>query len=272
MKNLFILSEEEKNRILNLHESATKRQYLSEQEIKQGPEGDPYQYKKVGNDYFYANKNDDNWTKATKDAAINNIKNTIFSLPPNKLTNQKPEVYLLFDGTNLNWVENGKVIKRWSAISGRTKFNTFGDKNLEKLVKKYGANRVEFMKIKDQGPIPVGEYSIGQVQKRTNGDAQRFIQGKTDVELQKIMLKNIKHDWNLGTETDMVAWGNYRLPITKVGETETFGRGSFYIHGGGIPGSIGCIDLLTKMDDFANYFTNWKNNTKKNKLKLVVKY
>lgn len=264
MKNLFILSEEEKNRILNLHESATKRQYLSEQEIKQGPEGDPYQYKKVGNDYFYANKNDDNWTKATKDVAIN--------LPPNKLTNQKPEVYLLFDGTNLNWVENGKVIKRWSAISGRTKFNTFGDKNLEKLVKKYGANRVEFMKIKDQGPIPVGEYSIGQVQKRTNGDAQRFIQGKTDAELQKIMLKNIKHDWNLGTETDMVAWGNYRLPITKVGETETFGRGSFYIHGGGIPGSIGCIDLLTKMDDFANYFTNWKNNTKKNKLKLVVKY
>ena len=56
MKNLFILSEEEKNRILNLHESATKRQYLSEQEIKQGPEGDPYQYKKVGNDYYYAFK------------------------------------------------------------------------------------------------------------------------------------------------------------------------------------------------------------------------
>lgn len=31
MKNLFIINEEEKNRILNLHESATKRQYLNEQ-------------------------------------------------------------------------------------------------------------------------------------------------------------------------------------------------------------------------------------------------
>jgi hypothetical protein len=32
MKKLYFLNEEEKNRILNLHESATKRQYLSEQQ------------------------------------------------------------------------------------------------------------------------------------------------------------------------------------------------------------------------------------------------
>jgi len=31
MKNLFLISEEDKNRILNLHENATKRQYLTEQ-------------------------------------------------------------------------------------------------------------------------------------------------------------------------------------------------------------------------------------------------
>ena len=34
MKKLYFLNEEEKNRILNLHESATKRQYLSEQPTK----------------------------------------------------------------------------------------------------------------------------------------------------------------------------------------------------------------------------------------------
>jgi hypothetical protein len=34
MKNLFIINEEEKKRILNLHESASKRHYLSEQEYK----------------------------------------------------------------------------------------------------------------------------------------------------------------------------------------------------------------------------------------------
>jgi peptidoglycan hydrolase-like protein with peptidoglycan-binding domain len=32
MKNLFLINEEEKNRILNLHETATKRHYLSEQQ------------------------------------------------------------------------------------------------------------------------------------------------------------------------------------------------------------------------------------------------
>ena len=32
MKNLFVITEEERKRILGLHESATKRQYLGEQE------------------------------------------------------------------------------------------------------------------------------------------------------------------------------------------------------------------------------------------------
>lgn len=40
MKNLFLIPEEEKNRILNLHESATKRQYLSEQQIYVVKQGD----------------------------------------------------------------------------------------------------------------------------------------------------------------------------------------------------------------------------------------
>jgi hypothetical protein len=42
MKKLYFLDEEEKNRILNIHESATKRQYLSEQNPLQSPPN-PYQ-------------------------------------------------------------------------------------------------------------------------------------------------------------------------------------------------------------------------------------
>jgi hypothetical protein len=38
MKKLYFLDEEEKNRILNLHESATKRQYLSEQTTTISPD------------------------------------------------------------------------------------------------------------------------------------------------------------------------------------------------------------------------------------------
>ena len=45
MKKLYFLDEEEKNRILNLHESATKRQYLSEQiTLPFGPQIAPNPY------------------------------------------------------------------------------------------------------------------------------------------------------------------------------------------------------------------------------------
>lgn len=67
-KNLFILTEEEKNRILNMHISATKSQYLSEQDAttptdtNQTPENKSqiltfndrdYVYKKEGDKYFF---------------------------------------------------------------------------------------------------------------------------------------------------------------------------------------------------------------------------
>ena len=102
MKNLFILSEEEKNRILNLHESATKRHYLTEQfdyqglfgnykdpfnlnqntTILQGVNGDPYQYKKSGDKFWYAKKSEGNtpkWIEAKNPKAIEDIKNNIFT-------------------------------------------------------------------------------------------------------------------------------------------------------------------------------------------------
>jgi hypothetical protein len=67
----FIINEGEKNRILNLHESATKRQYLPEQEkILQNEKivtnhDRTYDYKKSGEEYFYKLKNAKDWTKAS---------------------------------------------------------------------------------------------------------------------------------------------------------------------------------------------------------------
>ena len=113
MKNLFLINEEEKNRILNLHESATKRHYLSEQPmldlgqpsqpeigpqllqntsgtmVKQGIPPDPYVYAKMGNNYYYSKDTDTdtpNWTLAVKEKAINAIKSKIFNqeIPVNK--------------------------------------------------------------------------------------------------------------------------------------------------------------------------------------------
>jgi hypothetical protein len=105
MNNLFIINEEEKNRILNLHETATKRYYLSEQDlnlnqssqpilgpqtlqdsevtvVKKGLEGDHYVYAKLNNNYYYAEESDGdnpNWVLATNPDAINSIKGKIYN-------------------------------------------------------------------------------------------------------------------------------------------------------------------------------------------------
>ena len=106
MKNLFLINEEEKNRILNLHETATKKHYLSEQPtldlgqptqpevgpqllqntaetiVKKGLGGDPYVYAKLGNDYYYAKASDGdypNWVLATNSNAANSIKGKIYN-------------------------------------------------------------------------------------------------------------------------------------------------------------------------------------------------
>jgi hypothetical protein len=48
------------------------------------------------------------------------------------------------------------------------------------------------------------------------------------------------------------AWGNYRITIHPFTTTGTYGRGGFFIHGGAVPGSAGCIDLTTEMDQFVS--------------------
>lgn len=114
MKNLFTINEEEKNRILNLHETATKRQYLSEQSlglgqsseptqpvttvptlldsgaiVKQGIPSDPYVYAKLKDNYYYSkdvNSDNPNWILAKNEKSINAIKGKIFNekIPVNK--------------------------------------------------------------------------------------------------------------------------------------------------------------------------------------------
>lgn len=52
---------------------------ISEQaEVRQGPKGDPYQYKKEGDKYFYAKKGNESWTEQTNQEGIDAIKTKIF--------------------------------------------------------------------------------------------------------------------------------------------------------------------------------------------------
>tara|TARA_R110000868_G_scaffold395227_1_gene666817 strand:- start:1609 stop:2925 length:1317 start_codon:yes stop_codon:yes gene_type:complete len=109
MKQLYFLDEEERQRILNIHESATKRHYLNEQAnnstfditnpysinnrnsifnkdgIAQGMEGDPYQYRYFNNKVYYAKKSDGvnpKWIEVKKQIGIEAIRTKIFNLPP----------------------------------------------------------------------------------------------------------------------------------------------------------------------------------------------
>ena len=50
MKQNFILTEEEKRNILGLYGKSSSK-IITEQQVKQGASGDPYQYKKEGNIY-----------------------------------------------------------------------------------------------------------------------------------------------------------------------------------------------------------------------------
>ncbi len=84
---------------------------------------------------------------------------------------------------------------------------------------------VERQKKRNEGPIPAGRYWI------------------TPSEIWEASLIH----WILGQTS---GWGNFRVSIHPYPNTTTHGRGGFFIHGGDVPGSAGCIDLTNKIDKF----------------------
>lgn len=133
MSKLFIISEEEKNRILNLHESATNRQYLPEQNnvyqdplnlrqfdtIVQGVQGDPYQYMRFADNFFYAKKSDGKnpkWVKVNDLDAIESIRTSIFNMLP------KPKQVKKVDNKKVDSSKTNVKPKK-EKISKITKYN-----------------------------------------------------------------------------------------------------------------------------------------------------
>lgn len=197
------------------------------------------------------------------------------AISPTQNRKKNIKIYLLFDGSNLNMVIDGRVVSQWKAYSGRTKWSarTPYQRKLAATL-----DKIEFMKVKEQGPIPQGAYTISSIQARTKGgDAIKYCGSKNWVQIGKEYNDSVKkigdiHDFNTGTVQDLIAWGNYRMPITAKTGTNTYGRGSFYIHGGCIAGSIGCIDLLENMDNFVKVYQSYKSQMGFDKLDLIVDY
>jgi len=83
-----------------------------------------------------------------------------------------------------------------------------------------------YQNISGKGPIPSGGYSF---------DPKNFSKGG--------FWRNLFGDW-----------GTWRVPLTPDPTTNVYGRGGFFIHGGKIPGSAGCIDLGKFDNAFYNLF------------------
>jgi hypothetical protein len=175
----------------------------------------------------------------------------------------------------------------WKATSGTL---DVADGSLTRLVNLVngrgwtGKDSKELQKLKGFGPIPEGTYIVPapgrmleSVPKKFQKDPSLFnniyymmqySRTKMNTGDKKAEIgKSIAHGWNPGKEQSVwqsVAWGNHRIALgnnakikgKKISNlAQVFGRGGFYIHGGTVPGSSGCIDLGEDMDKFAEFWT-----------------
>ena len=176
---------------------------------------------------------------------------------------------------------SGKVLASYDATSGRID-QVFSDELSKKLLKKINASaQTDTLKallpkgtdyrVKDEGPIPPGRYSIRPadtaktssigktIHVEIPGDAITEVKdtgaGAINVSVEfgspekdnwfSAAFRNLKYNY-------LQDWRSHRIPLTSSQGTETFGRNGFYIHGGSRPGSAGCIDIGKDMNAFVN--------------------
>ena len=122
----------------------------------------------------------------------------------------KASISLRFDGASLGVRRGNSIVHSYPAVSGKPKQGEFD-------------YSVDNQKRSFHGPIPEGEYWI------------------TFRELWK-------NAWYKPGSSE--AWGNYRIAIHPYPNTNTYCRGGFFVHGGSVRGSAGCIDLTRHMSTF----------------------
>jgi hypothetical protein len=147
----------------------------------------------------------------------------------------KSKISLKFDGKTLRALGTRKPML-FPAVSGKRDGRGLFD---------YSAER---QKIPYQGPIPAGEYWVQASQMWENN-----------------WLKS-------ALRSSRAAWGNFRLTIHPYPSTKTHGRGGFFIHGGTVPGSAGCIDLVGHIDKFVEHLSEELGGLPECYIQLTVRY
>ena len=151
------------------------------------------------------------------------IENATFEKP----VNVKPGQYAVFDGKKFTLYENDKPIMSWDAVSGKDEYRS-----------------PEYQNLKDTGPIPEGTYVARQ------SELQRMSYTDWIIGWARLLSEDLGGKWP-GSE---YSWGNSRVWLEPSKETDTYGRDDFSIHGGWVPGSAGCIDLISNIDNFVALF------------------
>jgi len=130
---------------------------------------------------------------------------------------------LLFNGSNLSWLQVDGSTSSWGAVSG--------------VLDNLGRTQFWAQSVKDYGPIPEGWYSVDPQNTLAMSNASNVLD---------------KLKWMLKYS----AWGSYATPILSQSGTQeyAFGRNNAFIHGGTTPGSIGCIDLTSNNANFHKSF------------------
>lgn len=144
---------------------------------------------------------------------------------------------LYFDGKMLRWIQNSSVRFSWPAVSGVP-----------------GFQEKRFQSLEFKGPLPEGIWVARQDQ------FQSFMTLPIHQMLAPIIRRGA---WKGGPP----AWGLHRIWLLPVSVPQIFGRSGFSIHGGWDPGSAGCIDLTSHMDDFADKFLQYGES-----MLVIVKY
>ena len=180
----------------------------------------------------------------SKDFEMDNLRaeiEEIYDALEAKERGKKEGCYMVFNGTNLGLIRNGKMIDNLDAMSGRQDYQA----------KKY-------QNIANLGPIPEGRYFAPQKERQTITPFNAVIGV-----ISRLSGLN-KGKWNGGP----VAWGIRRVWLHPDENTETYGRNNFSIHGGILKGSKGCIDIAYQTDKLKAYM----DECQEKKVPLYVKY
>lgn len=162
----------------------------------------------------------------------------------------KPKASLNFDGQTLSWMEDGKAVKSWPAMSG--------DPNYQCRT---------YQHEKGLGPLPEGRYKV-PINRLQHWDDLSMPYKILNYGMGYFPKNMQRGTWINGPES----WGEHRAwiepdindPFTKknIGD-----RNNLAIHGGSTFGSNGCVDLAGNMNDFNKMFTDYNQD-----LELNVSY